>query len=348
VKFTTLAVLLTITMVARAAHAHERSTSHSTWTLHGDRIQVELTLSARDVASGMLGVDADGADASVIREVLVRQLHASSTSGRCAPDRSTFRARAAISGSLSWEWMVHCPPPHAVLQIESRLFERAAPHHMHVLRVRGAGGVTDRILSGAERTTAVTVGRSEPVAFGSALRLGIEHLIAGADHLVFLLMLIVASHNLRALAVATTGFTLGHSVTLALGSLGWVQPNTALVESLIGASIVVVAVERLWLPADTVDASVLRATLAATFGLIHGLGFAGALSEQALAPSHLLPALLGFNVGIELGQLLIAAGAWTTLSVIRARHAAAASLIAELVTASGCGAGVYWAITRIA
>lgn len=343
-----VAVMIAASFTAPRALAHERSASRSVWTVSGDRVRVALTLAERDVAAGMLGVDVARAGASAIREVLVGQLRASAAGKRCAPDRSTFRTLAASEGSISWEWIVVCPRQVSSLLIESHLFEHEAPHHMHVVRVQGSGGSVDRILSGAQRTTMVRVGRSEAVSFGRALRLGIEHLLTGADHLIFLLMLVVASLNPRALVIAITGFTLGHSITLALGALGWVQPNTALVEALIGVSIVVVAVERVWLPPLAAHASRLRATLAAVFGLVHGLGFAEALSERPLAPTQLLPTLLGFNTGVEVAQLVIATVAWTALSIVRGRNVVAASWIVDLAAAVACGAGVYWTITRIA
>jgi hypothetical protein len=342
-----LALLIVSAFSTPQALAHERSASHSTWTVGSDSVRVTLTIAARDAASGMLGVDTARADASAIREQLVTQLRASTAAGTCAPNRSTFRALPAVSGHMSWGWTVRCTAPQASLTIESHLFEHEAPHHMHVARVRGAGISIDRILSGAERATTITLGHAEPMSFDRALRLGVEHLASGADHLMFLLMLVVASLNLRALGIAITGFTLGHSATLALGALGWLHPSTRLIEALIGLSIVVVSVERLWLSPDAAHASRLRASLAAGFGLVHGLGFAGALADASLAPEQLLPTLLGFNIGIEVAQLMIAALAWTVLATIRRHSPSVGIVIAELASATACGAGVYWTITRL-
>lgn len=389
-----VAAWVCLCLVPVHALAHERSTSHSTWTLVDDDAHVVLTVAARDVAAGMLGVDPSRGDGSALREALVRALVVAVPSGACIVDRTTFRALAARTGHLAWEWRARCPGGSDSLTLESHLFEREAPHHLHVARIRAGGVAVELILSGAERVATAQLSRPEPIGVWRALRLGVEHLALGFDHLAFLLTLIVVANTLRALVVTVTGFTLGHSVTLALGALGWVHPQVALVEALIGLSIVVVAVESVWLPQArrrvalpvsvvaglvalamiAASASVTRALLgtalfvgayyalavrtqrlarlhaglAALFGLIHGLGFAGALSERPLTPEQFVPTLFGFNLGIELAQLAIAAMVWVALATLRRRSPQTARVLLELASATACGMGVYWTITRLA
>ncbi|WP_052223072.1 HupE/UreJ family protein [Novosphingobium malaysiense] len=138
---------------------------------------------------------------------------------------------------------------------------------------------------------------------GSYLRIGTEHIILGLDHLLFLTCLIMIATTPRRIATTVTGFTLGHAVTISLASLGIVTLDGALVEALIALSIVFVATELVRRDRNTLF---LRypAAVAAGFGTLHGLGFAGALAKIGLAPSSVTWSLVGFNLGVEIGQLV--------------------------------------------
>jgi len=139
------------------------------------------------------------------------------------------------------------------------------------------------------------------------VRLGVSHIIGGVDHLLLVLGLLLLVQDRRRLIWTITAFTLGHSATLALATLGVLRYPVDLVEFLIALSIFVVAVEltrenteRHWLRHRPWLAAVL-------FGLLHGMGFAGALREVGLPANEIPLALLAFNIGIELGQLLFVA-----------------------------------------
>jgi hydrogenase/urease accessory protein HupE len=137
------------------------------------------------------------------------------------------------------------------------------------------------------------------------LALGFEHILTGLDHLLFVLGLVLLVHGRRRLLGTITAFTLGHSVTLSLAVLGFVHIPPMPVEALIACSILVVASEltrdargrRLWMGRQTW-------IMAAAFGLLHGLGFAGALAQVGLPAQEIPLSLFSFNLGIEAGQLL--------------------------------------------
>ncbi|UJR79223.1 HupE/UreJ family protein [Sandaracinus amylolyticus] len=134
------------------------------------------------------------------------------------------------------------------------------------------------------------------------LRLGVEHIAGGIDHLLFVLGLLLVVRSRRAMIAAITSFTIGHSITLALAALDVVTVRAAPVEACIALSIVLLARE----VARPDDTSIVRRApwiAAGGLGLLHGLGFAGALAEVGLPRDAIVPALLGFNVGVELGQL---------------------------------------------
>jgi hypothetical protein len=138
--------------------------------------------------------------------------------------------------------------------------------------------------------------------------LGVEHILSGVDHLLFVIGLLFLVGFERRLVWTITAFTAAHSLTLASAALGWLTLRSAPVEACIALSIVLVAAEALH-GRETL-ARRWPALVAFGFGLVHGLGFAGALKEIGLPAEHLPLALLTFNVGVELGQLLTVGAAW--------------------------------------
>jgi hydrogenase/urease accessory protein HupE len=147
--------------------------------------------------------------------------------------------------------------------------------------------------------------------------LGVEHILTGFDHLLFVLGLLFLVGFRRRLVATITAFTLAHSLTLALSALGWVALRPPPVEASIALSIVLVAGEAV----QQRDSLARRwpALVAFLFGLVHGLGFAGALREIGLPAQHLPVALFTFNVGVEVGQLVVLGVAWLVWRAARQR-----------------------------
>jgi hydrogenase/urease accessory protein HupE len=133
--------------------------------------------------------------------------------------------------------------------------------------------------------------------------LGVEHILGGPDHLLFVFGLVLLAGTVRRVAATVTAFTLGHSVTLSLAALGLVTLPTAPIEMLIAASVLALAAELAREPDRPTLMRRFPWGMAATFGLLHGLGFAAALAEAGLPQSDIPLALFAFNVGIEIGQL---------------------------------------------
>jgi hydrogenase/urease accessory protein HupE len=176
-----------------------------------------------------------------------------------------------------------------------------------LVRVQLAGAAPQSRMLDASEPKLVIV--AAPTA-GSVLReffaLGVEHLVTGVDHVLFLLALTLLVGWGRRLFWTLTSFTVGHSVTLSLAALGHVDFPVAFVESLIAFSIVVAAAEITHPERPGLFAR--RPALAAgAFGLLHGMGFAGALAEVGLPAGEIPLALLAFNLGIEAGQLVVVA-----------------------------------------
>jgi len=174
--------------------------------------------------------------------------------------------------------------------------------------------------------------------------LGVEHILSGYDHLVFVIGLLFLVGFRRQLVWTISAFTLAHSLTLASAALGWITLRSAPVEACIALSIVLVAYEAL--NKEPTLSRRLPALVAFGFGLVHGLGFAGVLQEIGLPQQHLLAALLSFNLGVEFGQLLIVAAAWLLVLLLR-RQPWAYRLRKPALYGIGSVAA-YWTWTRVA
>jgi hypothetical protein len=149
---------------------------------------------------------------------------------------------------------------------------------------------------------------TQPGMFKTAtdyLLLGIEHILVGIDHLALVLCLFLLARG-RRLLLLITGFTIGHSITLTLMALGHVSLASAPVEASIALSIILLAREVMLRN----EANRWTMILTVLFGLLHGFGFAGALTEIGMPASQIIPALLSFNIGVELGQLLFILSLW--------------------------------------
>lgn len=179
--------------------------------------------------------------------------------------------------------------------------------------------------------------------------LGVEHILLGIDHLLFVLALLLLVKGWKRVIGTITAFTVAHSVTLTLATLGFVHVPGAPVEAIIALSIVFVASEIIHARQGRLGvAERWPWTVAFVFGLLHGLGFAGALSEVGL-PAQAIPlALLFFNVGVEAGQLLFIAGvaaAWAVVRLARVR----VPRVAEVVPPYAIGSvAMFWVIERVA
>ncbi|UWR24011.1 HupE/UreJ family protein [Sulfitobacter sp. S190] len=178
--------------------------------------------------------------------------------------------------------------------------------------------------------------------FVDYIPVGFDHILPkGLDHILFVLGLFFLSTHLRPLVWQVSAFTLAHTVTLALGALGLVNVPGSIVEPLIAASIVFVAVENIFAKGLTPW----RPVIIFGFGLLHGLGFASVLGEFGLPQEQFIPALIGFNIGVELGQLTVIGIAFALVGwAIRKTWYRQA--IAIPASCSIAAIGAYWVIER--
>jgi hydrogenase/urease accessory protein HupE len=205
------------------------------------------------------------------------------------------------------------------LVVERRLIEvpgGLAGKRIEVVGLQGTiADVLARIQMRDGRTSTTLIHPSHPwmevrgqqgavAVFAAYLRHGFDHILLGYDHLLFVFALILLVRNVRMLLWTVTAFTLAHSITLALATLGWVHVPSPPVEATIALSIILLAVEIVRIRRAEYSLTASRPWVVAfLFGLLHGLGFAGALSEIGLPSGDVPLALFAFNAGVEIGQL---------------------------------------------
>ena len=209
--------------------------------------------------------------------------------------------------ALQWQWV---DKPES-LRLAYTLFDPAATNAHCLVTVQQAGLVSSWVLK-PESSSVILQAQSRWQQVQKFMLLGLEHILTGYDHLLFLFALLLVGERFRYLAKIITTFTLAHSLTLSLAVLGWVYAPSRLIESLIAASIVyVLIVDVIWKKREA------SAAIVFGFGLIHGLGFASILKEMALPAGQRALALVSFNVGIEAGQLVLASVFWGFLMLLR-------------------------------
>jgi hydrogenase/urease accessory protein HupE len=216
---------------------------------------------------------------------------------------------------------------------------------------RKDGGIITARLTPSHPDFVVSTEPSRLGVFSTYVQLGVEHISTGIDHLLFVLCLILLVHDVRKLLWAVTAFTVAHSITLAAASLGFVTVPTAPVEATIALSIVFLASELLRDPLQRSDITQTYPWIVAfSFGLLHGLGFAGALAEIGLPHGQIPLALFSFNVGVELGQLafiaaVLSLGYLTRTVIIRRGTPTWAPRVAAYAIG---GIASYWVFERLA
>jgi hypothetical protein len=176
------------------------------------------------------------------------------------------------------------------------------------------------------------------------VQLGFTHILPkGLDHILFVLGLFFLRAGWRALLVQVSTFTIAHTMTLGLTTLGMISISPSIVEPLIALSIAYVAIENL----TTTELRTERLLLVFCFGLLHGMGFAGVLTELGLPAAGFVVALLSFNVGVELGQIALLAVATIIVAGWRRREVSSFSLIARPASMLIAAGGLYWTVQRL-
>jgi hydrogenase/urease accessory protein HupE len=341
-------VILLLSAAHRAA-AHDPGLSSASFTLDGTRLDAVVTLHATDLeplfkAHGWSGDDLPAQVRAIGNLLLEVQ----------ADDRVLSAEQADLRRGEEQDIALHFSYPGvrgAHLKIRAKALGEMPFGHRQLAEVRTAQGkvLASRLLSAGQDALAVDL-RSDsnasapaPQRFGQFFLLGIEHIITGYDHLLFLFALLLVCASFRSAALVITCFTVAHSLTLGLATFDLVRVPASVVEPTIAITIIYVGIENI-LRRDGLRG---RWLLTGVFGLVHGLGFAGVLRELGIGSggSDVIMPLFSFNLGVEAGQLAIAALVLPALLAAR-RHPAFAARWVPACSVLVCLAGAWWLIER--
>lgn len=306
---------------AAPAAGHTTSMGLADVRVSGTAVTYRLTLVLTELPEAMartLAAAVDGREAEVVRTVtaLREKVHARAGDAACAPGRARLQGSRLGDARVTLELEFACPRAPARLALRDDWADLFGEHYRTLARVEGPGGVVREaaFLPDAREAT-FELGAGASSAAGSFMWLGVEHILTGYDHLLFLAALLLGGGGLGGLLKIVTAFTLAHSTTLALAVLGVATVPARIVEPVIAASIAWVAIENVWLG----RALARRWLVSFAFGLVHGFGFASALTPLALPRWDLALALVGFNVGVEMGQAAVIV-AVLPLGLVLRRH----------------------------
>jgi hypothetical protein len=330
-----------------------------------------------------------------VLDYLHRHLAVTSGGKICAAGQG--RALAATTQFRRFELSFNCASAHDI-KLHSSFYFELVPSHVTFAQIQtDRGQFIEQLFTKDHRAVDATGSdaRLRDASFLEYIRLGIEHIVTGPDHMSFLLGLVLISRRLRDLVFVVTGFTIGHSITLALAVTGIVQPHAEYIDALVALTIAVIGVENilvvtrrvttvaagvalpllamalaslagigalppllligaalfcsnyLMLSGHLRDGGRLRLMVTAVFGLIHGFGFAAGLLEMQLPPSRLAQILLGFNLGVEIGQLsLVFALLGVVALSVRLKLSLPRPIVVDCVAAGLVAVGTYWFVSR--
>jgi HupE/UreJ protein len=298
-----LVAVAAVSLALGPAVAHKGGTTgYATVSVAGQTVRYALSLPANGSISGDAARDLRDFAAAVTRHVAV-EADGAACSGVPAEMRPPSAGRASIEVVVLYA----CAAPIRHLSIRDGIDTVLGADHHTIADIQWPGGAKQVVFEKEHRLVSIAItGNAAPErraagTFVSYLGLGVEHILLGFDHLLFVVALILPGGRLLSLVAIVTAFTVAHSITLALSVLGLVTLPTQIVEPVIALSIAYVAFENL-----TMKSVVSRRwAVSFLFGLVHGFGFAGALAEVGLPASGLAAALVGFNLGVEAGQALI-------------------------------------------
>lgn len=363
------AFVLMMCLLAGPLAAHTLSVAHVDVTSKGDQgVTLDVDIALRDLAlTTPLDLNGDNkitwgelqSRETALQRLVQDGVRLSTASGQCTlePARLGIRTYDGVNyASLAFNST--CKAALGMAVDYTLIFDQD-PAHRVLLAWRTGERVQTDILQASATTARLrgTQANRGKDTFMQFLSEGIHHILGGIDHLAFLLALLLPAvllrqdakwvpvpkvmDSVRSIAGVVTAFTLAHSVTLSLAALGVIKPSSQLVEIVIALSVLVAALNnirpivtgRVWL-------------VALIFGLIHGLGFARALQDLGLPRGQELLALLGFNLGVEIGQLGVVVLVVPVLSLMR-HHRWYARVVMPALSALIAVAALYWIVQRL-
>jgi len=378
-----------------AAQAHTRSESHSVWEINGPNIDLVMTIPELEVRRLSPAGPAPSDDQ--VKAYLTARVYPTAGGKRCALE-PPVETLSATPGFRKYDFTFRCGAGD--IAITSGAFFDLVPSHTNFAQIQNAatGEFTEQLITRDRQTVQVTGGESgklQSASFFDFIGMGIMHIFTGVDHMSFLLGLVLISRRLKDLVFVVTGFTIGHSLTLALAVTGVIRPHAEYIDALVALTIALIGAENiavqtqkplagaaglgvfllgmaalkllglgglpsllllgaalfacnyLMVSGQLQDAGRLRMVITLVFGLIHGFGFAADLLQMQIPTLRLAELLVGFNVGVEIGQLtLVLAATLLVVALSRLKLALPRPIVVDVSAAFLVGLGVFWFVSR--
>ena len=376
--------------------SHQRSESYSRIDITNDKnLIVEIDFNVQISVLSRIKSNFDQSWESKLQEEILNNYK---VQGSCELDQGPYLRSSLATGYVSLRWRQVCDKESA--EILFNLFFSEDSTHVHIATINiDEQPYPEKIFTVSSKswTQSSAFNKEKSSAYSSFydyLELGVKHILTGLDHIAFLLGLLLLNLKARTLIIVITGFTVGHSITLALGALNYITPASSFVEALIGYSIVIVAIECVasitkqyalynryilysWILfilffslfgsqkyilgllglglfsycyfglSESFKNQKLILIVTMLFGLVHGFGFAGNLSSIGLMQERFIPALIGFNLGVEVGQILIILSFLALIYLLKRLINFRVELL-RIYTASGLASlGIFWFVERL-
>jgi hypothetical protein len=387
--------LVAACVAATPVSAHTRSESQSLWELGPQHVDLVVTFA--DVESDRLSKDGHAPSDAALKAYIADRMYPVAGGRRC-PLVPPIEEQSAVAGFHKFDLTFDCGKTDH-LQIHSGLFTDVAPSHVDFAQIQNArsGDMTELLITRDRPTLDVAGagGELQEASFLDFIRMGVMHIFTGADHMSFLLGLVLISRRLKDLVFVVTGFTIGHSLTLALAVTGVLRPHAEYIDALVALTIALIGAENiavatlrpvtvglatggallamatarvlgfgdlpallllgaglftasyLMISGSLPNAGRLRMVITVVFGLIHGFGFASNLLEMQLPTGRIAELLVGFNLGVEIGQMTLVVGvSLVVMGLAKLKLTLPRPIVVEVASSFLVALGVYWFAAR--
>ncbi len=391
-----LAMLGAAGVMAPKAWAHVRSESHSVWEINGN--DVDLVMTIPKIESQRLNPNGPQVDDPLLEKYLADRVFPLSAKVRC-PLVPPIVALSSAPEYRRYDFTFKCASDKDISIQSSAFFDLVASHtnFAQIQNVR-TGDFVEELITNERQTVQVTGGTESKLKTASIfefIRMGIMHIFTGVDHMSFLLGMVMISRRLKDLIFVVTGFTIGHSITLALAVTGVIRPHADFIDALVALTICLIGAENLavatqkpaffalglggiivamavvklmgfgglpillslgaglfaanylMISGHLPDAGRLRMIITLVFGLIHGFGFAAGLLELQIPPGRLAEMLVGFNIGVEIGQLTLVLGVISLVyGLSKIKWTVPRPIFVDFASAFLVAEGLFWYVSR--
>ena len=389
-------VLALVTVLPSAALAHVRSESHSVWEINGQNIDLVMTIPK--IETQRLNPNGPQVDDPTLEKYLSDRTYPLAGEARCALVPPVV-ALSSAPEFRRFDFTFKCASDKD-LSIHSGGFFDLVQSHTNFAQIQNVatGDFVEELITADRQTVQVTGGEESKLKSASIfefIRMGIMHIFTGVDHMSFLLGMIMISRKLKDLIFVVTGFTIGHSITLALAVTGIIRPHADYIDALVALTICLIGAENLgvathkpaffalglagiilamavikalgfgglpimlsigaglftanylMISGHLPDAGKLRMVITLVFGLIHGFGFAAGLLELQIPPGRLAEMLVGFNIGVEIGQLTLVLGVTLLVwGLSKIKWTVPRPIFVDFASAFLVAEGLFWYVSR--